>query len=916
MRFFAVILAFIFSISVSYSQGRVNPNYHKVQGHYRKDGTYVKPHYRTDPNSTNRDNYSTKGNINPFTFEPGTIPPDNKNLSSNPSHQPFLTGNVSTIASHRTGKISTSPQVKASVSDLSAISNKDKSEVAYDLSGGNRFIYYLNGHEEFQVVNPTKILYDKKRMYYSYDIYTNEIRESLGSIHGQLLLNGYYRFIDKSGSIKHVANYWNGLKHGFSISYDDTGEIIEKSEYYFGELRYFKFTDYDGSIIEMKGIEGKRGSFLLISNLTGLLKKIDFLGNGRTKSTEYEPITKRVIREYYSIDEKLNGEYRHYFLNGKLKEKLNYHNGLLSGPFELYSEDGYLSVKGSLLGGKLHGEVVKYYDNRQIKEKVFYSNGLLNGSYVFYENLKPSITGFYNYGKQHGRWNHYLIDSNVYYLIQWNTFNNGILDGPFREIRGDSICVGFYKDGYLNGDFHVYQPLLLKTKGQSPEILNSKDLICIGQFLDGHKSGHWKYYSFLNNNLLEEGDYLQGKKHGEWRYYIDLDMLSEVIVGGVRSNKSQLSLIENYLYGEKNGRSERICYLDEMIVQCDTTIGTVNPFDTCYQLVLRKIKEIVYYKQGQLHGPFEYRDAKDQLVRKGEFRMGKKYGQWIEYYTNPLDSNEIFKLETNYSNDKLNGSFKKINANTEIILEEGKYFDGQKIGIWRIYFPDNQKRIDCLIEYVNGKRISAKSFDYDGRLTLSAEYQGGNLFSIERIDTLNKRPVERVENIFFNTGTYNYDNTIFGDTIVRFHRVFEAGHSIQEQDPLIFLSLINLFNQFDPEKIYISGPFTLRSSSGKIIREGSILRDKKSGVWKDYFYNDKVIREIKYESGEKVFEQYLQLGTNTPYSGKIVLILTKEGYKLVINVKKGLRNGYTLEYDLNGKLIKKTKYKAGKVVKQ
>ena len=43
-----------------------------VNGYYRKDGTYVKPHYRSSPNGTKADNWSTYGNTNPYTGEAGT----------------------------------------------------------------------------------------------------------------------------------------------------------------------------------------------------------------------------------------------------------------------------------------------------------------------------------------------------------------------------------------------------------------------------------------------------------------------------------------------------------------------------------------------------------------------------------------------------------------------------------------------------------------------------------------------------------------------------------------------------------------------------------------------------------------------------------------------------------------------------
>lgn len=45
------------------------------QGYIRKDGTYVAPSYATNPNDTKMDNYSTKGNYNPYTGKAGTVDP-------------------------------------------------------------------------------------------------------------------------------------------------------------------------------------------------------------------------------------------------------------------------------------------------------------------------------------------------------------------------------------------------------------------------------------------------------------------------------------------------------------------------------------------------------------------------------------------------------------------------------------------------------------------------------------------------------------------------------------------------------------------------------------------------------------------------------------------------------------------------
>jgi hypothetical protein len=43
-----------------------------VRGHIRSDGTYVEPHLRSAPNNSQYDNYSTKGNSNPYTGKDGT----------------------------------------------------------------------------------------------------------------------------------------------------------------------------------------------------------------------------------------------------------------------------------------------------------------------------------------------------------------------------------------------------------------------------------------------------------------------------------------------------------------------------------------------------------------------------------------------------------------------------------------------------------------------------------------------------------------------------------------------------------------------------------------------------------------------------------------------------------------------------
>jgi len=55
-----------------------NPSTTSVHGYTKKDGTYVGSYKRTTENHTKLDNWSTKGNVNPYTGKAGTKDPDKK----------------------------------------------------------------------------------------------------------------------------------------------------------------------------------------------------------------------------------------------------------------------------------------------------------------------------------------------------------------------------------------------------------------------------------------------------------------------------------------------------------------------------------------------------------------------------------------------------------------------------------------------------------------------------------------------------------------------------------------------------------------------------------------------------------------------------------------------------------------------
>jgi hypothetical protein len=67
------LLLFVMSLSLF---GIAEARSVKIRGYYKRStGRYIMPHYRTSPNRSKWDNWSTKGNINPYTGRRGTVDP-------------------------------------------------------------------------------------------------------------------------------------------------------------------------------------------------------------------------------------------------------------------------------------------------------------------------------------------------------------------------------------------------------------------------------------------------------------------------------------------------------------------------------------------------------------------------------------------------------------------------------------------------------------------------------------------------------------------------------------------------------------------------------------------------------------------------------------------------------------------------
>ncbi|ENU80608.1 hypothetical protein F975_01662 [Acinetobacter sp. ANC 3789] len=61
-----------YSSSRMTGSGYTNPSHTRVSGYTKKNGTYVASYEKSHNNSTQLDNFDTKGNVNPYTGKDGT----------------------------------------------------------------------------------------------------------------------------------------------------------------------------------------------------------------------------------------------------------------------------------------------------------------------------------------------------------------------------------------------------------------------------------------------------------------------------------------------------------------------------------------------------------------------------------------------------------------------------------------------------------------------------------------------------------------------------------------------------------------------------------------------------------------------------------------------------------------------------
>lgn len=151
------------------------------------------------------------------------------------------------------------------------------------------------------------------------------------------------------------------------------------------------------------------------------------------------------------------------------------------------------------------------------------------------------------------------------------------------------------------------------------------------------------------------------------------------------------------------------------------------------------------YKNGVLYGEYKVVDN-GKLLHKWNYKDGKRHGEQTDYYSGE-DSKpyEIYYM----ANDRLNGSFKRLELNGEI-KEEAVFANGFREGKTTLYYSGKKKKDltyknglpsgSCVFydsnglpeeqgQMIEGKRDGVWKIYEDGKISNTVSYKNGVLIS-------------------------------------------------------------------------------------------------------------------------------------------------------------------------------------------
>jgi antitoxin component YwqK of YwqJK toxin-antitoxin module len=550
-----------------------------------------------------------------------------------------------------------------------------------------------------------------------------------------------------------------------------------------------------------------------------------------------------------------------------------------NGTKKTFDSDGNLTSEYSLKGGEMNGVVKFFNSDGTIHKTSTMVNGFENGistEYIYKDStgiLIGKYKGNVSNDKKNGKWFINVINDDVETPFSYTHFINDIEEGDFREVRGDTVIYGKYKNGLIDGKYSAYIDLKRVGNLMDSDTLNFK-ISSIGQFVANKKQGLWKNYH-LSGLLESEGNFLDSLKTGTWNHYYD----KYTDKNGIELENSQiLYAVRNYNLGKLDGES--ILYYNEEKEEVECVDG--NKVEKCYQKIFVKILEKSNYKKGVMDGPYEISNDKNEILFKGQYLDGQLSGKWTIKNDQVVGSDIVDNIEIgNFQQGKRQGKWERYDLNNQIIASYNytdDLLDGEQITFFK-NIPTFKRNFD------KGQFNNMTVFDSVG--TKKTNYA---LSEIYGTNFLCKVSSFELDKITINT----YKVSLANDTIIR-PKSFDSD----------FIALS------ETEKV-LDGYHEVKLNDNTILEQGNYQDNLKNGTWSNYYYDQNVKTEFDYANdGSIQREYYFDLKKNEPFSGEFIFTTEDSASTEERKIKEGVRNGTTRFLDSNHKTIKKESYKDG-----
>jgi len=344
------------------------------------------------------------------------------------------------------------------------------------------------------------------------------------------------------GAIKGTINYENGNETGMAYEYAPDGTIITEELYDSGWLKEhneYNRTDSNGKKTGKWRTFYPDGTLKSEANykdgqMSGIFKEFDKKGKLVDINSMINDSTTNNSEDIVLIE-----LFKTYYPSGKVKLKGGLADGLRSGIYREYSEEGllingYIYQRDTVVAeglvrfdGNYEGEWKEYFKTGELKAIGKYEDGIKSGKWVFYyKSGKKEQEGSFKNNIPYGEWNWFYLNGTKkkqeYFnakgelegvVTEWDStgselahgeYYNGRQEGAWFYHVGDFREVGAYTVGLQNGLWkHYYK--------------NGKTAFS-GTFYEGEAKGKHIWY-FDNGMKKTEGKYAGGEKSGIWRSY-------------------------------------------------------------------------------------------------------------------------------------------------------------------------------------------------------------------------------------------------------------------------------------------------------------------------------------------------------------------------------------------------------------